>query len=123
MTPRQARSKLLQSRLRFGDPQQIAMLNLLRMREQAMEMIRESKTVKCELCAGKGRLECQACSGRGSCEKCGRECDECHGCGYVFCSVCDGTGKAMVSMDARQDEIEDLVQSLVERLRRARIAS
>lgn len=113
---------MLRSRLRFGDLRQIGMLNLLRLREQAMEMIRESKTARCELCAGKGRSQCRECQGIGYCDKCSRDCEECQGCGYVSCSVCDGSGRAMVSLDARQDDIEDLIERL-DRILSAKIAS
>lgn len=112
MSPRRALEKLRAARLRFGDPQQIAWLNALRLRNRALEMIEQAGADECLRCDGRGWIPCEKCDATGICPHCGGDCGACAGSGEHECSVCGGTGRAIVSMDADPGEIEELIEKL-----------
>ncbi len=112
MTPRLALEKLTAVRLRFGDPQHLAWLGVLRSRNKALEMIEQIGADECALCNGEGVWDCKTCNGTGTCPECGGSCGACEGFGNRFCSVCGGTGRAIVSMDADPGEIRELIEKL-----------
>ncbi len=115
MTPRLALEKLTAVRLRFGDPQHLAWLSVLRLRNRAMELVAQSGVKKCLRCDGRGWTPCETCDATGTCPHCGGDCGACEGSGEYECSVCGGTGRAIVSMDADPGELHELIEKLEER--------
>jgi hypothetical protein len=81
MTPADALRDLLAAPLRFGDPGQLELLEVLRAAEQ---LVGTSKP--CRNCQGSGVLEPR----RVYCHECGMECDYCSG--SQDCRECRGTG-------------------------------
>lgn len=87
-TPAQALRFLLDSRLQFGNAQQIEALTLLRLAEELLDL----PPHECEECEGEGSSE-----GPGHCDCCGRECAYCTG--DEECGECEGTGSVAYSRD------------------------
>lgn len=112
ITPRLALRKLTVVRLRFGDPQHLAWLGVLRLRNRALEMIEQIGADECCRCDGRGWLPCDTCNSTGTCPHCTGDCGECFGSGEKDCSVCGGTGNAIISRDADPGEIEELIEKL-----------
>ena len=89
-TPKDALDSLLAvRRFRFGDADQIAALELLRMAERLIEMPRV-----CPDCDGEGETDNLG----GECSHCGRACSFC-GDGSDICHKCKGTGATIWMRD------------------------
>jgi hypothetical protein len=90
MTPADALKSLLGGPLRFGDRDQIAKIELVRMAEELIGL-----ASPCPGCSGKGEID----NGPpGSCDKCGAKCMDCGG--TEECGRCKGTGVRKWSRDA-----------------------
>jgi hypothetical protein len=114
MTVSGARLKLENSRLKFGDAEQIELLRVLQMFK---ELKKYGKDHVCIYCDGKGYERCDACDGDGFCPHCGRSCDECDD-GRKPCSLCRGFGRAP-SPEADIQIVKDAYGILQQRLRMA----
>ena len=94
MTPAQALQVLIELPLRFGDPEQIDAVTVLRCAEQLL-----SRPFSCRDCDGTGIIEPEEPP---VCEQCGRPCPHCARTAgsQETCELCQGTGWVAWSRDA-----------------------
>jgi RecJ-like exonuclease len=79
MTVADARKLIAAGPLKFGDPEQIA----------AVDLIARADAVKGET------VECEQCNGDGECLHCGAECTECEGQGDVYLDAAEVEGMTL----------------------------
>jgi RecJ-like exonuclease len=91
MTITQAKSLLTTRPLKFGNPAQVAAVQLLSRYEELVGVAKEHD------------LDCSECEGETTVE-----CPECEGSGKVACDDCTGSGCLTVPADADEDVLDTL---------------